>query len=105
MQTFTKADHQAALLRRRIKFVVEKGAMARLFKRGTTHHLQAKLFQVLEPSAIVSHRSRDQYDGWLIGRIKQGRWARCSRNGLRQDRWAYFAKLLNIVIYEIVSNR
>jgi len=105
MQTFTEAEHQAALLRRRIKFVVEKGAMARLFKGGTTHHLQGELFQVLEPLAIVSHGSRDEYDSWLTGRIKEERWARCSRNGLREDRWAHFAKLLNIIIYEIVSNR
>lgn len=105
MQTFTVAEHQAALLRRRIKFVVEKGAMARLFKAGTTHHLQRELFQVLKPSAIVSHSSRKEYDNWITGRINKARWARCSRNGLREDRWAYFAKLLNITIYEIISNR
>src|SRR5207244_3917510 len=28
-----------------------------------------------------------------------------SRNGLAADRWAYFAKLINIVVYEVMSNR
>jgi hypothetical protein len=102
---FNGEVHQNALLRRRIKFVVEKGAMARLFKKGTTQHLQRELFMALTPSAIVAHKSHDEYDSWLQGLIKENRWACCSRNGLKEDRWAYFAKLLNIVIYEIVSNR
>lgn len=102
---FDDEVHQDALLRRRIKFVVEKGAMARLFKKDTTQHLQSELFRALKPSAIVAHKSQDEYDGWLQGLTKENRWACCSRNGLKEDRWAYFAKLLNIVIYEIVSNR
>lgn len=32
-------------------------------------------------------------------------WKQYSRNGLSKDRWAYFAKLINIVVYEIVANR
>ena len=32
-------------------------------------------------------------------------WEPYSRNRLDEDRWAYFAKLVNIVVYEIVANR
>jgi hypothetical protein len=32
-------------------------------------------------------------------------WEPYSRNGLAEDRWAYFAKLINIVVYEVVANR
>ncbi len=102
---FSDEVHQNALSRRRIKFVVEKGAMARLFKKDRTQHLQGDLFRVLNPLAIVAHKWQDEYDSWLQGLIKENRWTCCSRNGLKEDRWAYFAKLLNIVIYEIVSNR
>lgn len=102
---FTEKAHQEALLRRRIKFVVEKGAMARLFKGGTSSALQDELFQCLTPAQLASLRSRKEYDSWLIDLIKEDRWSRFSQHGLKQDRWAYFAKLLNIVIYEIVSNR
>jgi len=102
---FTEEAHQEALLKRRIKFVVEKGAMAQLFKAGTNAILQNELFQCLKPAKLASFRSLNEYDAWLIGLIKEDRWARFSQHGLRHDRWAYFAKLLNIVIYEIVSNR
>ena len=105
MSQFSQEAHTNALLRRRIKFVVEKGAIARLFKRGTSDVLQAELFHRLRPTRIATHRSRDDYDAWLIGLIKEDCWGKYSRNGLDQDRWAYFAKLLNIIIYEIVSNR
>src|SRR5260370_33998059 len=36
--------------------------------------------------------------------IQDGCWTRFCRN-IELDRWAYVAKLINIVIYEIVSNR
>jgi hypothetical protein len=98
-------SHLTALLRRRIKFVVEKGAMARLFKWGTNQALQSMLSDALQPEVIASPRSRNEYDDWLNGLVTSSRWEPFSRNGLSQDRWAYFAKLINIIIYEITSNR
>ena len=98
-------QHQDALVRRRIKFVVEKGAMARLFREGTHRELQEALFQIIRPSQLSSIRTCAEYDSWLIQTIESNRWKRFSRNGLRSDRWSYFAKLVNIVVYEIISNR
>ena len=48
MKPFTPEQHRNALIRRRIKFVVEKGAMARLFKSGTNSELQEELFRNLK---------------------------------------------------------
>lgn len=93
------------LLRRRIKFVVEKGAMARLFKRGTHTQLQAELFRRLRPSAIADLNSREEFDRWLYPLIESDCWEPFSRNGLPEDRWACFAKLINILVYEIAVNR
>ncbi len=101
----TKKQHTDAMLRRRIKFVAEKGAMARLFRAGTSQELQKQVFRTLKPRKLASLATRDAYDRWLIRTIQSNCWRRFSRNGLSSDRWAYFAKLLNIVIYEIVSNR
>lgn len=99
---FTAEQHREALLSRRIKFVVEKGAMARLFRAGTNAALQKEFFRLLQPSEIAKLQSRDAYDEWLIKTVELEHY---SRNGLRSDRWAYFAKLINIVVYEIVANR
>jgi hypothetical protein len=97
--------HLDALLKRRIKFVVEKGAMARLFRRGTHRQLQAELFSCLRPSEIASLASQEEFEQWLDGLIQNERWEPYSRSDLAKDRWAYFAKLVNILIYEIVVNR
>ena len=105
MNTFTEKRHSEALLRRRIKFVVEKGAMARLFTKGTHKSLKNKLFQHIVPNAIAKCQTLDKFDSWLIGKIKLHCWNRYSRNGIKIDRWSYFAKLINIIVYEIVSNR
>jgi len=93
------------MLRRRIKFVAEKGAMARLFKADTSQQLQKEVFRRLKPPRLAALATRDHYDRWLLRTIESNRWQRFARNGLASDRWAYFAKLLNIIIYEIVSNR
>ena len=105
MRILSERKHKEALVRRRIKFVVEKGAMARLFKAGSHSSLQDKLYEMIKPSALAAIRDRKEYDSWLIRIVEADRWAKHSRNGLVEDRWAYFAKLINIVIYEIVSNR
>ena len=33
------------------------------------------------------------------------RWEPYSRNALAEDRWGYFAKLINIITYEMLCNR
>jgi hypothetical protein len=101
----SRKQHTDAMLRRRIKFVAEKGAMARLFRADTSQELQEQLFQCLKPQKLASLATRDAYDKWLLRTVQSNRWRRFSRNRLSSDRWAYFAKLLNIIIYEIVSNR
>lgn len=105
MKTFSRTEHRNALLRRRIKFVVEKGAMARLFRAGRHADLQDTLFRRLKPSRLARLRTQQQYDGWLNRIVQHRCWAPYSRNGLEKDRWAYFAKLINILVYEIIANR
>lgn len=105
MKPFTPEEHRDLLIRRRIKFVVEKGAMARLFKAGSSFGLQEELFILLQPLEIAKIKTRDEYDKWLIKLVECDKWAPFSRNGIDEDRWGYFAKLINIVIYEIISNR
>jgi len=48
IRPFTVEQHKKALIRRRIKFVVEKGAMARLFKKDTNFLLKKELFHRLD---------------------------------------------------------
>ncbi len=105
MRSFTENEHQAALLRRRVKFVVEKGSMARLFKTGRHSHLQNQICKRVRPSTVAAQTSRDEYDRWLLDLIRDDCWESYSRNGIEHDRWGYFAKLFNIVIYEITCNR
>jgi len=105
MEIFTPEEHRQALIRRRIKFVVEKGAMARLFKGGTHGDLQNELFHRIKLQDLSLIRTREEYDEWLFKTIESPCWEPFSRNGLDDDLWAYFAKLINIVIYEILANR
>lgn len=105
MKPFSLEEHRDALIRRRIKFVAEKGAMARLFLGGTSSALKEELFRRLKPSELACIKTREEYDGWLTRTVELQCWQKYSRNGLDADRWAYFAKLINIVVYEIVSNR
>ena len=79
--------------------------MARLFRAGKNRALQDELFRCLQPAELALIRRQEQYDVWLIRTIESDRWKEFSRNGIALDRWSYFAKLLNIVIYEIISNR
>ena len=105
MEIFEQERHHEALVRRRIKFVVEKGAMARLFKRGTHQGLQQELLRRVVPARLSALRSRNEYDAWLLHTVELECWRPYSRNGLKDDRWGYFAKLLNIIVYEIIANR
>lgn len=105
MAILTDKQHRDALMRRRIKFVVEKGAMARLFRARTHRDLQDELVRSVDVSELAVIQTLAEYDSWLVSKIESARWKRFSRHGLANDRWAYFAKLLNIVIYEVISNR
>jgi len=105
MNPFTPEQHRDALIRRRTKFVVEKGDMARLFKGGTNPALQEELFNRIKPVELAEIQVQDQYDEWLTRTVELGCWSKYSRNGIEADRWSYFAKLINIVVYEIISNR
>lgn len=105
MHPFSREQHHNSLIRRRIKFVVEKGAMARLFKKGSNLGLQEDLFSRIRPTELATIKTQQEYDDWLIFLVEQDCWSRFSRNGIEQDRWGYFAKLINIIIYEIISNR
>lgn len=98
-------EHRAAVLRRRIKYVVELGAMARLFQKGQHKALQSALARLLLPATIANIHTRAEYDHWIVSLVRLPLWRRFSRNGLKADRWAYFAKLINIIIYDVTSNR
>ncbi len=50
-------------------------------------------------------QTRDQYDKWLLDTVESSSWKCYSRNGIAQDRWAYIAKLVNIVVYAVLANR
>lgn len=106
MKPFTPEEHRDSLIRRRIKFVVEKGAMARLFKAGSSLGLQEELFTRLKPEEIAKIQSQDEYDNWLIGTIELDSWTEYSRNGIEVDRWGYFAKLITLLfmkLFQIVN--
>jgi len=86
MAVFTQEQHREALIRRRIKFVAEKGAMARLFKAGTNAALQEELARRLRPEDLSRLQTRDEYDSWLFATVESSCWEPYSRNGLDEDR-------------------
>jgi len=81
--------------------------MARLFRKNAHDRLQRRLFHLLKPAKLAAFSSRKRYDHWLRRTIKSQSWKPYVRKGLtlKSVRWAYIAKLLNILIYELVSNR
>jgi hypothetical protein len=91
MNPFTPEQHRDALIRRRIKFVAEKGAMARLFKRGTNPALQEELFNRLRPAGLAKIQVQDQYDEWLTQIVELECWSKYSRNGIRKRSGGYAA--------------
>ncbi len=86
MEVFSPEQHREALIRRRIKFVVEKGAMARLFKGGTHAALQEELARRIRPEEISRIQTREEYDSWLFATAESACWEPYSRNGLDEDR-------------------
>ncbi len=105
VKPFSEKERYDSLIRRRIKFVTEKGSMTRLFPKGTIHGLQEELFRLLKPSDLARIQTREEYDNWLMQIVELNCWGKYSRHGLDIERWAYFAKVVNIIVYEIVSNR
>lgn len=79
--------------------------MARLFKAGTNAALQEELVRRIRPEELSRIQTRDEYDSWLFNTVESSCWEPYSRNGLADDRWAYFAKVVNIVVYEVIANR
>lgn len=79
--------------------------MARLFRKRFNAALQEELFRRVKPVDLARIQTIEEYDDWLIKTVELDCWRDYSKNGLEIDRWAYFAKLINIVVYEIVSNR
>ena len=74
MEILKQDKHREALIRRRIKFVVEKGAMARLFKRGTHTLLKDELFRQVVPARLSVLQTRNEYDAWLVGTVELDCW-------------------------------
>lgn len=107
MNEFDMITHKQALLRRRIKFVTEKGSMARLFRAGMNSNLQMRLYERLQPTDIIVNETIGEYDTWLIGTVELPIWAPFVRedDDIESVRWGYFAKLINVLVYEILSNR
>lgn len=105
MKPFSVEEHRDALIRRRIKFVVEKGAMARLFRKGTSADLQDELLRRIRPERLSLIRTQDDYDKWLERTVELDCWAQYAKDPIEQVRWGHFAKLINIIVYEVVANR
>jgi hypothetical protein len=76
--------------------------MARLFAKGTNSDLQEEVFQAVTPALLYSLRSQNAYDEWLQNNILSNRWRPfvMQNQKLKFVRWGYFAKLLNIVVYD-----
>jgi len=79
--------------------------MARLFRAGTHAALRKQLSNKIRPDQLAQIGSEREYDRWIERTVELDCWAPYSRNGLAADRWGYFAKLINIIVYEVVSNR
>jgi hypothetical protein len=86
VEVFTQEQHREAIIRRRIKFVVEKGAMARLFKGGTHEALREQLARCVRPEHLSHIQTRGEYDSWLLSTAESSCWEPFSRNGLDEDR-------------------
>lgn len=101
---FGQQHHIDALIKRRIKGVVEKGAMARLFKKGQNQNLQAALKRRIDIRALKRISSCRAFDRWHREIVRHRCWNGFARESIRRQRWGHFAKLVNIVVYELVSS-
>ena len=101
---FSEAKHLEAVIKRRIKFVVEKGAMARLFKKGVNPELQQVLRSKIDVPALKALAIQKDFDAWHREIVMYEGWAEFTERPIEQVRWGHFAKLANIVLYELVAN-
>jgi len=101
---FSQERHIEAVIRRRIKFVVEKGAMARLFKKNSHRQLQGVLRQEMDVDALKARQSADDFDAWHRRIVLQQCWANFTDRPIEEVRWGHFAKLINIILYELAAN-
>jgi hypothetical protein len=104
-KVLTEKEYHSALIRRRIRFIVYFPALVRLFKAGTHHILENALFKRSSPSEFVHIKTQEHYDHWLEKAAEDSCWAACTKDEIEQVRWGLFAKVINIIVYEIVSQR
>lgn len=102
--TFSKEDHLEAVVKRRIKFVVEKGAMARLFKKHSHQALKRAVRQRIDLQHLKSMKLAKDFDQWHRGIVIDECWVNYTTRSIEQVRWGHFAKLVNIILYELVAN-
>ncbi len=86
MKPFTPEQHRDALIRRRLKFVVEKGAVARLFKGGTHSALPEELCNRISLAELARSQFQDQDNEWLMRTVALECWSEYARNGIASDR-------------------
>lgn len=101
---FSEDGHIEAVIKRRVKFVVEKGAMARLFKQGTHGDLQEAVRQRIDLNELKSLYTQPGFDAWHRHIVLHECWAHFTSRRIEEVRWGHFAKLINIVLYELVAN-
>jgi hypothetical protein len=105
MQPLSKQEHRDALVRRRIRFILKYPAIARLFKKGSQDELETRLLEKLNPARLAKLRSRTDYERWLERTVEDPCWHACSRWSCDAVRWAHVAKVVNIIVYELLANR
>jgi hypothetical protein len=97
-------EHRAALIRRRIRFVVGYPPIGRLFRKGMRDHVERALLERLRPDVFRRMKTRADYERWLERTVESRCWSHVSRWKCGTVRWGHFAKVLNILVYEILAN-
>jgi len=105
MPTLTEKEHREALIRRRIRTVVEYPAIGRLFRKHMNVRVERELFRLVQPSLLAGFLMQADYENWLKQTVEDRCWEGCARWPVKEIRWAHIAKILNIVVYEILANR
>lgn len=98
-------SHREALLKRRIRFVVLYPAINRQLK-GDRNDLIEDLSEKIRPETIEGLNTQDEYDCWFEGVVEEAKWSQYRGDCPEENhRWGQLAKLINIVIYEILHTR
>jgi hypothetical protein len=105
VNALTEKERQAALLRRRVEFVIKYPALVRLIPKGQHARLATALCARLQPAVLAGLQSQTDYDAWLTRVVEEPCWGGCTRGRVEDSRWSLIAKLINIIVYEIVVNR